>query len=197
MKMKMLLLVVGLLVASALVKGQSFIEGQLTAADGSQTPNLVARPTINIAGRWNLQGLAYVSQDYAEMYVGPQYLIIQPADSLGIIQMCLSAGIGLEQADEALRLAFILEAFGADWDGLAAIEYGSSGLYWKGQSSHKVFGAADSFVGLGFYGESATGLGPRLTWTKVQPNNQMLQLWCNLAYDRLRSYQLIGATYLW
>jgi len=177
--------------AIPIASAQSFIEAQLTMVDdGSAIPNLVARPVVNISGRWNLQGLAWVSQDWAQMYVGPQYIIISPAD----IKMFLSVAAGLEQADQPYRFACIGEAVGARWEALTGLEYGGSGWFYKAQFSHKIFGTPDSFIGLGGYSESLA-YGPRLTWTKTY-TNQIFQGWCNVLYND-RTFVVLGGTYFW
>jgi len=180
-------------------QAQSFMEAQATMADdGSISINLVARPAVNISGRWNLQAVAYINQEWAEMYAGPQFVIVQPSDSLGIIQMCLSIGGGLETTNDYC-FGSIFEVVGSGWDALVAVEYGSLGLYYKSQFSYGVIGSPTSYIGLGLYGEKGLGIGPRLAWTKIQENNQVIQLWVNLLHDPKpqRSFALIGLTYLW
>ena len=180
-------------------QAQSFLEAQVTIIDdGSISSNLVARPAVNLGGRWNLQALVYINQEWAEMYAGPQYLIVQPSDSLDIIQMCLLVGAGLETTNEYC-FGSILEAVGSNWDALVAVEYGSLGFYYKSQFSYGIIGSPTSFVGLGLYGEKGLGVGPRLVWANIQDNNQVVQLWVNLLHDPkpYKSFVLLGATYLW
>lgn len=180
-------------------RAQSFVEVQATMDnEGSAALNLVARPAVNISDRWNLQALAYVGQEWAEMYTGPQYMIVQPTDSLGIIQMCLSVGVGLETT-EAYCFGCIFEAVGSNWDAIAAVEYGGSGLFYKGQFSYGITGPPISFVGLGLYCESLVGVGPRLTWTKIMPNNNAVQFWTNVIYNPklTRPVESIGLTCFW
>ena len=199
MKIYALILLVTLAFVPAGGQAMSFIEVQATViSQDSVSYNFVARPTVNLTDRWNLQALAWVGNNWAEMYVGPQYMFFQPTDQANIIQMGWSIGVGLETTN-TYCLGSIFEAVGSNWDALAVVEYGDLGLYYKGQFSYGVIGSSTSFAGLGMYGEKGLGVGPRLTWTKIQENDQAIQVWANVIYDPKpqRSFGQIGLTYLW
>lgn len=113
-------------------------------------PELKLIADAPIVEHLSLSGTGIVAPGYAEMYFGPTW---HPTTSFS-----LGVAAGIETADEPWRVAATVTASRDKLGALAIVEYGGSGLWYKGVVSYSV-----GPVGVGVLAQRFAGVGPSIT----------------------------------
>lgn len=102
-----------------------------------------------VAEAFSVSAFAGVSPGYAETYLGPTW---HPAKGFS-----LGLAAGVETAEKPWRVAATATASHDKLFGLGIVEYGGSGLWYKGLATYSV-----GPVGLGVLAQRFAGVGPRV-----------------------------------
>lgn len=103
--------------------------------------------------------------NYGEAYIGPTW---SPTADLSLGIAC-----GVEVADAPWRVAAFISARHTRLSLLGAVEYGGSGLWYKGLAAYNL-----GPVGVGVLAQRFDGIGPRLSG-----NHRNFELWAAPLYD--------------
>lgn len=123
------------------------LENKLTL-EGVQ-PKLKLFTDVPVVEHLSVSGTAVVAPGYAEMYLGPTW------SPMKILSLGVAAGI--ETSDSPWRLAgTVTISHGKSW-GIGIVEYGGSGLWYKGLVTYS-FG----HVSVGAIAQRFDGIGPRI-----------------------------------
>lgn len=125
-----------------------FVLENKIALDGVQ-PQLKLIADAPIVEHLSLSGTGIVAPGYAEMCFGPTW---HPTKSFS-----LGVAAGVETADDPWRVAGTVMASHDKFWALGIVEYGGSGLWYKGLASYGV-----GPVGLGVIAQRFAGVGPRI-----------------------------------
>lgn len=97
----------------------------------------------------SVSGAAVVAPGYAEMYLGPTW---SPSKTLS-----LGVAAGIETAEDPWRVAGTVTVSHDKFWGIGIVEYGGSGLWYKGLATYRV-----GLVSFGALAERFDGIGPRI-----------------------------------
>lgn len=156
-----------LLLASTAFAGSFVLVSSENRIDpsGDVVPRAKGIVDIGAAGHFSLTTTFVVSPGYAETYIGPTW---SPT-----VHFSLGIAGGMETADDPWRVMAYSMAGYMSLHLLGVVEYGGSGLWYKGVASYAI-----GPVSIGAMAQRFDGLGPRLAVSRWN-----LELWAAPLYD--------------